>query len=261
MPRLLLLCWAVSAVAMALAFVGARRAGKIGYVDVAWAGLMAASAWLVAAFAQGTMLARALVALFGGLWALRLCLYLWRRVAHEPEDGRYQALRARFGDAALPFFVFFQMQALVVALFALPFAAVATRTSDPAGWQVFAAALVWLNAVGGEALADFQLAHFREKPANRGRSCRDGLWAWSRHPNYFFEWLHWFTYLLLAIGSPHWWIALTGPVLMLAFLYRVSGIPWTEAQSLRSRGEDYRRYQREVSAFFPLPPRQPQSTE
>ena len=60
-------------------------------------------------------------------------------------------------------------------------------------------------------------------------------------------------YPLLAIGHPQWWLALSGPVLMLLFLYRLSGIPWTEAQSLRSRGEDYRRYQREVSAFFPLP--------
>ena len=254
-PLLLLLAWAVSAVALAIAFAGARRAGKIGYVDVAWAGLMALSALLVAALAGGTALSRALVALFGGLWALRLCLYLWRRVAHDPEDGRYQALRARFGDAALPFFVFFQMQALVVALFALPFATVATRAQDPAGWQVFAAALAWMLAVGGESLADFQLAHFRANPGNRGLTCRDGLWGWSRHPNYFFEWLHWFTYLLLALGSPRWWLALSGPVLMLLFLYRVSGIPWTEAQSLRSRGEGYRRYQREVSAFFPWPPR------
>jgi steroid 5-alpha reductase family enzyme len=80
------------------------------------------------------------------------------------------------------------------------------------------------------------------------------LWAWSRHPNYFFEWLHWFAYLFLAIGSPQFWLSLIGPVVMLAFLYRVSGIPWTEAQALRSRGDDYRRYQNEVSAFFPLPP-------
>jgi steroid 5-alpha reductase family enzyme len=258
-PLLLLLAWAVSAVAMSIAFLGARRAGKIGYVDVAWAGLMAVSALLVAAFANGTVLSRTLVALFGGLWALRLCLYLWRRVAREAEDGRYQALRARFSDAALPFFVFFQMQALVVALFALPFTTVATRANDPAGWQVFAAAVTWMLAVGGESLADFQLAHFRDNPANRGRVCRDGLWAWSRHPNYFFEWLHWFTYLLLAVGSPRWWLALSGPVLMLLFLYRVSGIPWTEAQSLRSRGDEYRRYQREVSAFFPLPRKRGQS--
>ena len=253
--QLLLLAWAVAAAAMALVFAGARRAGKIGYVDVAWAGLMALSALLVAACAGGTPLSRALVALLGGAWGLRLCLYLWRRVAREAEDGRYLALRARFGDAALPFFVFFQMQALVVALFALPFATVATRATDPQAWQVAAAAGVWILAVGGEALADFQLARFRADPRNHGHTCRSGLWAWSRHPNYFFEWLHWSSYLLLALGSPRWWLALSGPVLMLLFLYRLSGIPWTEAQALRSRGEDYRRYQREVSAFFPLPPR------
>jgi steroid 5-alpha reductase family enzyme len=250
---LLLLCWAVSAAAMSLAFVGARRAGKIGYVDVAWAGLMGVSALLVAACAGGTLFSRILVGVLGATWALRLCLYLFKRVAHEAEDGRYVALRERFGDAALPFFVFFQMQALVVALFALPFATVATRTGDPAPWQIVAATAVWMLAVGGEALADQQLAQFRKDPANRGQTCRAGLWAWSRHPNYFFEWIHWFAYLLLALGSARWWLALSGPVLMLLFLYRVSGIPWTEAQSLRSRGEDYRRYQREVSAFIPLP--------
>ena len=252
---LLLSCWAMSALAMSLAFVGARRAGKIGYVDVAWAGLMGLSALLVATLANGTPMSRALVALFGGAWALRLCLHLWRRVAHEAEDGRYVALRGRFGDAALPFFVFFQMQALVVALFALPFAAVATRSTDPQAWQVTAAAAAWILAVGGEALADHQLARFRADPRHRGQTCRAGLWAWSRHPNYFFEWLHWFTYPLLALGGAHGWLALSGPVLMLLFLYRISGIPWTEAQSLRSRGEDYRRYQSEVSPFIPLPPR------
>ena len=253
--RLLLACWLLSALAMALAFVGARRAGKIGYVDVAWAGLMGVSALAVAALANGTLLSRIVVAVLGATWALRLCLYLYRRVAHEAEDGRYVALRERFHDAAGPFFVFFQMQALVVALFALPFATVATRTSDPALWQLVAATLTWMLAVGGEALADTQLARFRADPRHRGQTCRVGLWAWSRHPNYFFEWLHWFSYLFLALGSAQWWLALSGPVLMLLFLYRLSGIPWTEAQSLRSRGDDYRRYQREVSAFIPLPPR------
>ena len=253
--RLLLAVYLGAALAMALAFVGARRAGKLGYVDVAWAALMALSALAVAVLASGSSLSRLLVAVFGGAWAWRLFAHLWRRVSSEPEDGRYVALRARFGDAALPFFVFFQMQALVVALFALPFATVATRAADPAPWQVYAAALVWLAAVGGEALADRQLARFRADPGHRGRTCRAGLWAWSRHPNYFFEWLHWFAYPLLAYGHPQWWLALSGPVLMLLFLYRLSGIPWTEAQSLRSRGDDYRRYQAEVSAFLPLPPR------
>jgi steroid 5-alpha reductase family enzyme len=253
--RLLLLSWALSALAMALSFAAARRAGKIGYVDVAWAGLMGLCALLVAAGAQGTVLSRALVAVFGGGWALRLCWHLWRRVAHEQEDGRYRALRERWRDSSAAFFAFFQAQALVVALFSLPFAIVATRATDPKQAQIVFAALLWLLSVGGEALADRQLARFRSEPANRGRTCRTGLWAWSRHPNYFFEWLHWFVYPLLAFGEPHWWLALGGPVLMLLFLYRLSGIPWTEQQSLRSRGEDYRRYQAQVSAFLPLPPR------
>jgi steroid 5-alpha reductase family enzyme len=252
---LLLLVWSVSAVAMALAFVAARRAGKIAYVDVAWAGLMAAAALLVAALAGGAPLARVLVAVFGGTWALRLCLHLWRRVSRDPEDGRYLALRERWRDSGAAFFAFFQAQALVVALFALPFAVVATRADPPSPAPLAAATLTWLLALGGEALADRQLARFRADPGNRGRTCRAGLWAWSRHPNYFFEWLQWFTWPLLALGSPHGWLALAGPVLMLLFLYRLSGIPWTEAQSLRSRGDDYRRYQAQVSPFLPLPPR------
>ena len=133
--------------------------------------------------------------------------------------------------------------------------AAASRRDNQLDGFALAAILVWLLAVGGESLADRQLAKFRGDPASRGRTCRVGLWAWSRHPNYFFEWLHWFAYALLAVGTPWFWVSLGGPILMFAFLYRVSGIPWTEAQSLRSRGDDYRRYQQEVSAFFPLPPR------
>ena len=138
------------------------------------------------------------------------------------------------------FFWFFQSQALVVTLFALPFIAAASRhDNDFCGWTL-AAVATWLLAVGGESLADRQLATFRDTPGNQGKTCRAGLWAWSRHPNYFFEWLHWFAYVFLAVGSHYFWLSLLGPVLMFAFLYRVSGIPWTEAQSLRSRGDDYR---------------------
>jgi steroid 5-alpha reductase family enzyme len=252
---LLLLVWAFAAIAMALAFVLAKRVGKIGVVDVAWAGAMGMSAVLVGALAPGTAVSRALAALLGAAWALRLGAYLWRRVAHEAEDGRYLALRERWRDSTPAFFAFFQAQALVVALFTLPFAVAASRPADPPPWQLLAAVAIWLIAVAGEAIADRQLARFRADAANRGRTCRTGLWGWSRHPNYFFEWLHWFVYVALAFDAPLGWLAWSGPVLMLLFLQRLSGIPWTEAQSLRSRGEDYRRYQAQVSAFLPLPPK------
>lgn len=253
--ELIALIWALAALAMAGAWWASMRLNNVGYVDAVWAALMAAAALLAGALGAGAELPRALVALFGGVWGARLSLYLLHRVLHEPEDGRYQALRAAWGGSRLRFFLFFQLQALVVALFSLPFVSAAANRDNRLDLTMAAAILVWLIALGGETLADRQLAAFRADPGNRGRSCRRGLWAWSRHPNYFFEWLHWFAYVLLAAGGDGFWPSLVGPVLMLAFLYRVSGIPWTEAQALRSRGDDYRRYQREVSAFFPWPPR------
>ena len=249
------LVWAGSAVAMAATWAFAQRQRNLGYVDVAWAGLMAAAALFAGIVGEGSALSRGLVAMFGSVWGARLCLHLLHRVLNEDEDGRYQALRKEWNGSAWRFFLFFQAQALVVALFSLPFLAAAANTRATPGLWMLLAALVWLASLGGETLADRQLARFRADPANRGKTCRAGLWGWSRHPNYFFEWLHWFAYLLLAWNGPWFWASLAGPVVMFAFLYRVSGIPWTEAQALRSRGDDYRRYQREVSAFIPWPPK------
>ena len=107
----------------------------------------------------------------------------------------------------------------------------------------------------GESVADRQLSAWRADPANRGRTCRAGLWGYSRHPNYFFEWIHWLAYPTLAVGLPYGWVAWFAPALMLYLVLKVTGIPPTEAQSLRSRGDDYRAYQRTVNAFFPGPRR------
>jgi steroid 5-alpha reductase family enzyme len=257
--ELLGVIWLLSAIGMAIVWAVSMRVNNVGYVDVAWAGLMAVAALLAGAFGSGSELPRALVALMGSVWGTRLCLHLLVRVLHETEDGRYQSLRAAWGSSKWKFFVFFQMQAVVVTLFSLPFLAAASRHDNRLDGLVVSSALIWLLAVTGESLADRQLARFRGNPANRGKTCRAGCWSWSRHPNYFFEWLHWFAYALLAVGTSWFWISLAGPILMFAFLYRVSGIPWTEAQSLRSRGDDYRRYQQEVSAFFPFPPRRNRS--
>lgn len=251
------LVWAGSALAMVALWAFSMRVRNVGYVDVGWAGLMALSALFVGAAADGSPMSRGLVAMFGSVWGARLCLHLLHRVLNEEEDGRYQALRKEWNGSPARFFLFFQAQALVVALFALPFLAAADAPAYHVNLWTVLAVLVWLGAIGGEALADRQLARFRADPDNRGKTCRAGLWGWSRHPNYFFEWLHWFAYVFLAVGGDLFWLSLAGPVVMFAFLYRVSGIPWTEAQAERSRGEDYRRYQREVSAFFPWPPRRP----
>jgi steroid 5-alpha reductase family enzyme len=209
------------------------------------------------ALGSGDPARRALLALLAGGWGLRLAWYLLsNRVIRRPEDGRYQMLRRRWGDRAeRNLAVFFQVQAFWAVLFSIPFlpaAFSATRLS----WLDLAGAAVWATAVGGEWTADRQLARFREDPANAGRTCRAGLWRYSRHPNYFFEWIHWFAYPLLAFGSPWWWVSLAGPMVMLVFLLRITGIPYTEKCALESRGDDYRRYQRTTSAFIPWFPKE-----
>ncbi len=162
-----------------------RRRQNIGVVDVLWAKGVAVSAVLLALLGEGALVPRVALGVLGGLWGSRLALHLWHRVRSEPEDGRYRYLREHWQGHQGKILGFFMAQALLVLLFALPFVAVASNPqAGVTGWIV-GAGLVWLLSVGGEALADRQLARFRADPANKGRTCREGLWRYSRHPNYF----------------------------------------------------------------------------
>ncbi|GAB3737331.1 DUF1295 domain-containing protein [Luteimonas pelagia] len=242
-------------VAQSLGWTWQRRRDNAGIVDVIWAAGVGAAAIMYALLGDGALLPRLLVALLGGIWGLRLAAHLWVRVRGEDEDGRYRQQRQAWNGSQWKFYAFFQFQALLVLLFSLPFLAVARNpVGDFTVWTALGIA-VWLGSVGGEALADRQLARFRADPSNKGKVCDVGLWRYSRHPNYFFEWLHWFAYVCLAIGSPIAWMAWAGPAVMYVFLRWISGIPWTERQSLRSRGDAYRDYQRRTTMFFPWFPK------
>ncbi|MFC5435623.1 DUF1295 domain-containing protein [Rhodanobacter umsongensis] len=245
----LLVLWLLAAVTMCLGWQWQRQRSNAGIVDVLWAAGVGGGAVLLAAFGSGATAPRVILAMLGGLWGTRLAVHLWRRVHGEPEDGRYRHLRAHWSGSQLRFFLFFQFQAVLIVLFSLPFLAVASNPRGPDAWTLSGLA-IWLLSVLGEAIADHQLACFRADPAHRGHTCRDGLWRYSRHPNYFFEWIHWFAYVCLAIGSPIARLAWAGPLVMYVFLRWISGIPYTETQALRSRG-DYRAYQRSTSMLIP----------
>jgi steroid 5-alpha reductase family enzyme len=251
--HVVLLCGGAGAGLMLALWWRQLRTANATSVDVAWSFLIASFALVYGATAEGDLPRRALVSGLAAAWALRLGTHLLtdRVLPGHPEDGRYRALRQHWGAAAPRGFLgLYLAQAAVALLFSLPILA-AAQGGPLDGWAA-AGVAVWIVAVAGETLADRQLAAFRADPRSRGQVCRAGLWRWSRHPNYFFEWLHWFAYVLIGHNALLTWI---GPPLMLLFLFRVSGIPWTEAQALRSRGEEYRRYQRTTSVFLPWPPR------
>ena len=200
---------------------------------------------------------RLVVAAMATVYAVRLASYIAvNRVLGAQEDHRYRTLRAKLGNRAeFYFFAYFVGQAAAVAVFSIPLA-VLMSNPDPAwhAWEVLGL-VIWVIGVAGEAVADGQLNRFRRDPGNRGKTCRQGLWRYSRHPNYFFEGVHWCAYVVMSIGLHDWWLTLVGPVVMIGALLKVTGIPMAEAQALVSRGEDYREYQRTTNAFIPWFPK------
>jgi steroid 5-alpha reductase family enzyme len=246
---------------MSGAWLVQRLTHNAGWVDTFWTfGTGAGGVACALVPAGGTAIsARQLIA--GAmilLWSLRLGLHLLARTPGRPEDVRYARYRSEWGAAYERKMYWFLMIQAAAGLVLDVSVLIAARNPAPSlGWHDFAGILLLLFCVVGGGIADRQVQRFRANPANHGRVCEDGLWAWSRHPNYFFEFLGWVAYPLLAFNV-HWlWgtLAWVGPALMYWLLVHVSGIPPLEREMLISRGDRFRDYQARVSAFFPRPPR------
>ena len=249
-------------VAMAGAWLVQRLTRNAGWVDMIWSFATGAAgmAYALTARPDGPGPRQGLIALLVTTWALRLGLHILDRTRGAPEDRRYATFRVEWGTAFEPrMFWFLQIQAAAAALLAISVLLAARNPRDGLGLADLAGIAVLVIAVLGEAVADWQLRQFRADPRNHGGICDRGLWGWSRHPNYFFEWLGWVAYPLFAInldGSTQWgWLALSGPAFMYWLLVHVSGIPPLELQMLRSRGDAFRAYQARVNAFIPFPNR------
>ena len=258
---------AALAAALSLAMAGAwlvvDRSGRSGWADATWSfsvGLAGVAAALAPLSPGGPTTRQIMVAALVAAWSLRLATHIAARTRKGGDDPRYQQLKEEWGaQRRQRLFWFLQIQAAAGFLLAVT---ILIAAHNPAPWPRLGDALgllIAIIAVLGEAIADRQLASFRADPANAGRVCDVGLWGWSRHPNYFFEWLGWVAYALIAIdlsGGYHWgWLAVAGPAFMYWILVHASGIPPLEAHMLRSRGDAFRAYQKRVSAFWPLPGR------
>lgn len=245
--------------ALALAFTGVwllqLRTGNAGEVDAVWAWTLGLLGPWFAWHSTAEPLVRLMIAVMPLLWGVRLGAFLWARNHGKPEDGRYAQLRREWGDQAnYKMWRFFQVQVVFSLLIALGLLVASRRDTPVPPGLILLSAGIWVVSILGEALADAQLAAFKRNPDNKGRVCRQGLWAWSRHPNYFFECLHWAAYVPLAWGAEGFALALLPPAVMAFLLLKLSGIPATEAQAARTRPE-YAEYIRTVSPLIPWPPK------
>lgn len=256
MTQNILMALGFDVVVMLLCYLYCQKSQRAGLVDAAWALCIAMTAIAAAMLnSHGNELVRWVIGTISGLWFARLSWHLaWRYAQEKSEDSRYAAMRQALGSKqTLGFLGFFMLQALMALLFSVPMLALTNQPdrawSDHYGIYLAVAAVIAVIALIGETIADHQLSRFKQDPDNHGKTLQSGLWRYSRHPNYFFEWLHWFAYPIAGIGAglDYLWIY---PVLMFGFLYYFTGIPFNERQALRSRGDNYRRYQQTTSMFF-----------
>ena len=255
---LLVAGYLIMAVVMALLWAVQPRTRNAAIGDVGWCAGLIVVVWWYATQAPSSIERIFLTVMLVTLYAGRLGLYiLFNRVKGKPENVRYRRLREEWGvTESSKMFAYFQLQALALVAFSLPFMVLLWNSQTPTAGVELVGLLIWGVAVAGEAAADRQLARFRADPSNQGRVCREGLWNYSRHPNYFFEWLHWCSYYVaMTWGAPGWVLTWIGPIGMGVALLKVTGIPRAEEWAVVSRGEEYTAYQATTHAFFPWFPR------
>jgi steroid 5-alpha reductase family enzyme len=252
---------AIMFLVMLTGWVASIRLKNAGIVDVIWAFSFGLLAVIFASFERGLPARRLLLLTIVLPWTIRLGAYLLKRFLREfpYEDKRYAAWRSEWKEkATFNMFWVFQLQGFLIAILSWQFA-LSCADASPIRYSDLIGVAVGLIGFVGESVADSQLAAFKSDPANVGKVCTQGLWNFSRHPNYFFEWLVWIGLFVFVSANRLGIYTVYSPLLMLFMLTRVSGIKLTEEHAVRARGSEYERYQKTTSAFvpwfkLPLPP-------
>ena len=226
----------------------------VSIVDSVWSALILLGAAVYAVALPATAPRSLCVIVLVAVWAIRLAGYITWRNWGEPEDRRYQEIRARnqpnFERKSL--YLVFGMQAALAWIVSLSLLA-ALASAHPWGWLDTIGICVVLFGIAFETVGDFQLAAFKARPENRGRVMDSGLWRYTRHPNYFGEFCVWWGFYLIALSAGGWW-AVVSPLLMSVLLLKVSGVSLLE-KDISERRPAYRDYIARTNAFFPGKPK------
>ena len=191
------------------------------------------------------------------LWGIRLTGYLaWRNLG-KPEDFRYRAMRERHGSqfAFRSLLTVFGLQGVIMWIVSVPLqTGQLSYNQDRIGIATVLGVLLWFAGFVFESVGDWQLARFKANPENNGKVMDRGLWRYTRHPNYFGDFLVWWGLFCVSFGRGAAWWSVIGPIVMSILLMRVSGVTLLES-SLRTRKTGYESYIRRTNAFFPFPPK------
>jgi steroid 5-alpha reductase family enzyme len=242
----------------AATFTIARRIGRYNVVDVAWGLGFVVVAMITAILGGGSASRRWLLLALVAIWGLRLSGYLYRRSAGQGEDRRYADLLrgATVGDTVRKVFL---PQAFATWFISVPLQLSAVSGPTPRRWlaATAAGAVVWATGVVFEAVGDHQLRVFKSAPAHRAVVMDRGLWAWTRHPNYFGDACVWWGLWLITLTG--WWSLSTvlSPLLMTYFLVWATGARLTEKYMANRPG--FAQYQAQTSFFVPRRPRSAQN--
>jgi steroid 5-alpha reductase family enzyme len=254
MIKMILIALAIAAIVMTIIWLIQLKTKNAGIVDIAWSYNFPIIAIVYYFTGDGFEQRKLLILGMVLIWGVRLGTHLFVRVLghHDTEDTRYAALRIEWRDNLnYKFFRFFQFQAVTNVVLSIPFLILCMNTDPEIHTLEWVGVCIWAIAIIGESVADWQLKEFKKKKENKGKVCQNGLWYYSRHPNYFFEWLIWVGYFVTAVSSPYGCWAIASPLVMICFLIKVTGVPMTEEQSVKSRGQAYIDYQKSTSMFVP----------
>lgn len=240
---------------MTLWFVVSLIKKRNDVADTAWGLGFVLLAWTSFFLSDDSGMRGILVGALVSIWGLRLAWHIHRRNKGKAEDYRYLAWRQEWGNWFYPrsYLQVYLLQGALLFLIVLPVLMINKNAGSALGLLDLVGALVWLVGFYFESVGDAQLARFIKDPANKGKLMQSGLWAYTRHPNYFGEVTQWWGIWLIALSVPNGAFAIIGPLTITFLILKVSGIPMLEKKM--SEHPDFAEYKRRVSMFVPLPRR------
>ena len=221
--------------------------------DIAWGIGFVLIAWLsffISGFSFKAILVNSLVT----VWGLRLAWHIFNRNKNKPEDSRYLEWRKTWKNFYLRSFLqVFMLQGIFLFLISLPVIFINNSVSNNFGILEIMGLLIWGLGFYFESIGDYQLKQFITKPGNKGKIMNQGLWRYSRHPNYFGEVTQWWGLYIIALSIPFGFLTIIGPITITILILFVSGVPLLEKKYAGRK--DFEEYKKRTSVFFPLPPK------